>query len=87
MIDITPDTMSNEILLHAYLVKMKFLSYRGYEIKEWLSTHRKVSVYAIVYDIDSFMPEQRSHLVVANTHYGITPEDADRIIAILYKKD
>ena len=87
VIDITPDTMSNEILLHADLEKMEFLSCRGYEIKEWLVAHgKKVSHYAIVDDEQEMLPEQQSHYVMIDPRVGISEENANQVIDILNKE-
>ena len=84
VIDITPDTESDEFLLHADLENMEFLSCRGYEIKEWLSAHGKnVFQYAILDDEQEMLPDQQSHFVLTNPTMGITEQDADAIIAIL----
>lgn len=84
VIDITPDTESDEFLLHADLENMEFLSCRGYEIKEWLLAHGKtVSQYAILDDEQEMLPDQQSHFVQTNPTVGITEEDAEKAIAIL----
>ena len=84
VIEITPDTESDEFLLHADLENMEFLSCRGYEIKEWLLAHGKtVSQYAILDDEQEMLPDQQSHFVQTNPTVGITEEDAEKAIAIL----
>lgn len=84
VIDITPDNISNEMLLKADLDNMEFLSCKGYEIKEWLSAHGKnVSQYAILDDEQEMLPDQQSHFVQTNPDVGITKEDSEKVIRIL----
>lgn len=84
VIDTTPDTESDEFLLHADLENFEFLGCRGYEIKEWLLAHGKtVSQYAILDDEQEMLPDQQSHFVQTNPTVGITEEDAEKAIAIL----
>lgn len=84
VIDITPDTESDEFLFHADLENMEFLSCRGYEIKEWLLAHGKtVSKYAILDDEQEMLPEQQSHFVLTNPSVGITDENAVQAVMIL----
>lgn len=86
VIDITPDTESDEFLLNADLENMELFSCRGYEIKEWLTAHGKgVESYAILDDEQEMLPEQQSHFVQTNTAVGITEEDAEKVIGILSK--
>ena len=84
VIDITPDTESDQFLLNADLENMEFLSCKGYEIKEWLTAHGKnVSQYAILDDEQEMLPEQQSHFVQTNPVVGISEEDAEKAITIL----
>lgn len=84
IIGITPDTVSDEMLLTANLDEMENFALRGSEIKEWLSLHgKKVSHYTIIDDVDSFLPEQRPYYVEVSPIKGITEEDAERVIKIL----
>ncbi len=84
LIGITPNTVSDELLLDADLDHMELFSIRGMEIKEWLDKHgKKVSHYVIIDDMDNFLPEQQSHFVQTNPEVGITEEDADKTIKIL----
>ncbi len=84
IIGITPDTVSDEMLLTANLDDIETYAIRGHEVKEWLSLHgKKVSHYAIIDDVDSFLPEQQPHYVEVSPITGITEEDAERIIEIL----
>lgn len=84
VIDITPDTESDDFLLNADLENIEFLSCKGYEIKEWLSAHDKnVSRYAILDDEQEMLPEQQSHFVRTNPEVGITEEDTEKAITIL----
>ena len=84
ILDITPNTISDDILLNANLEEMELGVCRGNEIKEWLSKHQgKVSNYVIIDDFDDLLPEQEDHAVITNTLVGISEEDADKAIMIL----
>ena len=84
VLDITPNTISDELLLNANLDEMKLGVCRGNEIKEWLSKHKgEVSNYVIIDDFDDWLPEQDDHVVLTDTLIGITEFDAEKAIAIL----
>lgn len=84
ILDITPNTVSDEVLLNANLDEMELGVCRGNEIKEWLSRHKgKVSNYVIIDDFDDMLPEQEDHVVLTNTLIGITDFDAEKAITIL----
>lgn len=84
VLDITPNTISDDILLNANLEEMELGVCRGNEIKEWLSKHQgKVSNYVIIDDFDDLLPEQEDHTVITNTFIGITEWDAKKAIMIL----
>ena len=84
LIGITPNSVSDEMLLNADLDHMELFSIRGMEIKEWLDKHgKKVSHYVIIDDMDNFLPEQKSHFVQTDPEVGITEKDADLAIKIL----
>lgn len=84
VIDITPNTVSDEHLLHADLENMELIGYKGYEIKEWLSAQGKnISNYVILDDEANMLSEQQDHYVQINPITGISEEDAKRAIQIL----
>ena len=84
VLDITPNTISDDILLNANLEEMELGVCRGNEIKEWLSKHQgKVSNYVIIDDFDDLLPEQEDHAVITDTLIGITEWDANKAIMIL----
>ena len=84
LIGITPNTVSDELLLNADLNHMERFSIRGMEIKEWLDKHGKnVSHYVIIDDMDNFLPDQQPYFVQTNPEVGITKEDIDMAIKIL----
>ena len=84
LIGITPNSVSDEMLLNADLDHMELFSIRGIEINEWLIKHEKrVSQYVIIDDMDNMLPEQQSHFVQTNSEVGITNEDAEKTIVIL----
>lgn len=87
IIGITPNSVSDELLLHADIDSMELFHIRGEEIKEWLSKHgKRVSNYAIIDDMDNMLPEQQSHFVQTNPEIGITKEDSEKAIEILNKE-
>ena len=84
VLDITPNTVSDEMLLNANLDEMELGVCRGNEIKEWLSKHKgEVSNYVIIDDFDDMLSEQEDHVVLTNTLIGITDFDAEKAITIL----
>lgn len=84
VIDITPNSVSDELLLTADLDKIDLFHIRGSEIQEWLTQNEKgVDAYVIIDDVDDFLPEQQQHLVLTNPDVGITLENARRAIALL----
>lgn len=84
LIDITPNSVSDEMLLNADLDHMELFSIRGMEIKEWLDKHgKKVSHYVIIDDMDNFLLDQKFHFVQTDPEVGITEEDANMAIKIL----
>ena len=77
IIGITPNSVSDELLLNADLDNMDLFHIRGEEIKEWLSKRgKKVSNYVIIDDMDNMLPEQQSHFVQTNPECGITEDIA-----------
>lgn len=84
LIGITPNSVSDEMLLNADLDHMELFSIRGMEIKEWLTKHEKrVSNYVIIDDMDNMLPEQKSHFVQTNSELGIIKEDVEKAISLL----
>lgn len=82
IIGITPNSVSDELLLHADLDNMEIFHIRGEEIKEWLLRHGKeVSNYVIIDDVDNMLPEQQNHFVQTNPETGITEDIA--LLAIM----
>ena len=87
VIDITPNTESDEMLLSVDLDLMDFPAIKGSEIKEWLLTNGNQDThYAILDDLPDMLPEQESHFVQTDPRIGITKDDADRVITILTGK-
>ena len=84
LIDITPNSVSDEMLLNADLDHMELFHIRGMEIKEWLDKHgNNVSHYVIIDDMDNFLPDQQPYFVRTDPEAGITEEDADKVIRFL----
>ena len=84
VIDVTPNNVSDEMLLSVDLEYMDIPAGKGSEIKEWLTTKgQQVTHYAILDDLPDMLPEQQSHFVQTDPRVGITQDDADSIISIL----
>ena len=84
VIDITPNSMGDEFLLHADLDNDDLLFIRGQEIKEWLMLHgNDVSHYAILDDMNDVLHEQEPHFVWIDPEVGITKGNAAQVIMIL----
>lgn len=84
VIDVTPNNVSDEMLLSVDLSLMDMPAGKGSEIKEWLSTSgQAVTHYAILDDMDDMLPEQQSHFVQTDPRVGITEDDANHVISIL----
>lgn len=84
LIGITPNSVSDEMLLNADLDHMELFSIRGMEIKEWLTKRgKRVSQYAIIDDMNNMLPDQQPYFIQTNSEVGITDEDAERAIEIL----
>ena len=86
LIGITPNSLSDDMLLDVDIDKIELFHIRGEEIKEWLTKYGKqVSHYAIIDDMDNMLPEQQPHFVHTNPEVGITVDDAEKAIGILKK--
>ena len=84
IVDITPDYMSDEILLNPDLSELNYLYNRGCEIEGWLAQHRDdVSNYVIIDDMDDILPEQQSHFVQTDPEVGITNDDVEKVVRLL----
>jgi len=86
VIDVTPNNVSDEMLLSIDLDRMMLPAGKGSEIKEWLTANGNPDSYAILDDMDDMLPEQQSRFVQIDPSVGITREDADRVITILTGK-
>ena len=87
VVGITPNSVSDELLVDTDIDSMELFHIRGEEIKEWLIKHGKhVSHYVIIDDMDNMLPEQQSHFVQTNPEVGITEDDANKAIVILNKE-
>lgn len=84
IIGITPNSVSDELLLNADIDNMELFHIRGTEIREWLRKNSKrVSHYAILDDMDNLLPEQQDHFVWIDPDIGITDGNATQAIMIL----
>ena len=86
IIDITPNYMSDELLLNAGMSDsdIDILDIRGIEIKGWLVLHgADVSNYVIIDDMDDILSEQQSHFVQTDPEFGITNDDVKKVVHLL----
>ena len=84
VVDITPDMMSDEMLLNEEIGSLNPLDNRGCEIKGWLSKHEgEVLRYAVIDDMDDILPEQLPYFVQTDADTGISMEDVKKTVMIL----
>jgi hypothetical protein len=84
IIDITPNYMSDELLLNDESGSTDYLYIKGVEVKGWLALHGDdVSRYVIIDDIDDFLPEQQFHFVQTDPEVGITNDDVKKVVHLL----
>jgi len=84
IIDITPDYMSDELLMKEDSTNVDYLFERGSEIQGWLLLHGDdVSRYVIIDDMDDILPEQQSHFVQTDPEVGITNDDVKKVVHLL----
>ena len=86
IIDITPNYMSDELLLNADMndTDIDSLYIRGMEIKGWLVLYGDdVSNYVIIDDMDDILSEQQTHFVQTDPEFGITNDDVKRVVHLL----
>lgn len=86
VIDVTPNNVSDDMLLSIDLDTMMLPAGKGSEIKEWLTANGNPDSYAILDDMDDMLPEQQSRFVQTDPSVGITRADADSVITILTGK-
>lgn len=60
---------------------------RGHEVAAWLTKHPEVTSWAIVDDINAFLPGQQDRFVQTNDKYGLTLENYARLAQILGSED
>lgn len=84
VIDITPNSVSDEFLLNVDLNDMDLLSIRGQEIKDWLMTKGGSECkYVIFDDMNDVLQEQEAHIVWVDPAVGITKGNVAQAIRIL----
>lgn len=84
IVDITPDYMSDELLLKEDSSNVDYLYERGSEIQGWLLLHGdEISRFVIIDDMDDILPEQQSHFVQTDPEVGITNEDVKKVVHLL----
>ncbi len=74
----TPDFSTAEIR-----TRKTFSHVKAKEIIAWLNEHETVDKYIVLDDLDLKNEEINSHLVRTNPQFGITEDDAQRIIEML----
>ena len=86
LLDITPDIMSDELLLNVELSSTDQLYTRGCEIKGWLLQHKDEDVrYVIIDDMDNYLSEQQSRFVQTDPEIGLSETDAVKV-KLLFKQ-
>ena len=84
VIDITPNSVSDEFLLNVDLNDMDLLSIRGQEIKDWLIVKGGSDCkYVIFDDMNDVLQEQEAHFVWVAPAVGITKGNVAQAIRIL----
>ena len=84
IVDITPDYMSDELLLKEDSADMDYLYERGSEIQGWLLLHGDdIRRYVIIDDMDDILPEQLSYFVQTDPEMGITNDDVKKVVRLL----
>ena len=84
IIDITPNYISDELLLKENSANVDYLFERGSEIRGWLLLHGDdVSRYVIIDDMDDILPEQQFHFVQTDPEVGITNDDVKKVVHLL----
>lgn len=84
IVDITPDYMSDELLLKEDSSNMDYLYERGSEIQGWLLLHGDdIRRYVIIDDMDDILPEQLSYFVQTDPEMGITNDDVKKVVRLL----
>ena len=83
VVGLTPNSVSDEFLLHADLDNMDFMAIRGQEIKEWLMQNSGVTHYAILDDLNDVLQEQESHFIWIDPVVGITTENVVQTVMTL----
>ena len=84
IVGITPNSVSDELLLNADIDNIELFHIRGTEIREWLRKNSKrVSHYVILDDMDNMLPEQQDHFVWIDPDIGITDGNAAQAIMTL----
>ena len=73
IIGVTPDLMSDEVLIKVSINNEEMTCNRGCEIKAWLAIHGDdISHYVILDDMDDILDEQENHFVWIDPEVGIT---------------
>lgn len=84
VIDVTPNSFSDDLLLTTDLDNDDIMDIRGQEIKEWLMRRgADVSNYVILDDMNDILQEQENNFVWIDPEIGITTWNAEQAIQIL----
>lgn len=88
IVDVTPDFMSDELLMNEELGNMDHLCNRGCEIKRWLMQHKDEEVqYVIIDDIDDILPEQQAYFIQTDPGIGISDIDVMKAKLLFQKQE
>ena len=88
VVDVTPDFMSDELLMNEELGNMDHLCNRGCEIKGWLMQHKDEEVqYVIIDDMDDILPEQQAYFIQTDPGIGISDIDVMKAKLLFQKQE
>ena len=88
IVDVTPDLMSDELLMNEELGNMDQLCKRGCEIKGWLMQHKDEEVqYVIIDDMDDILPEQQAYFIQTYPEIGISDIDVMKAKLLFQKQE
>ena len=83
-VGLTPNSMSDELLINVDLDNKDIMSIRGQEIKEWLMQQGSdITHYVILDDMNDILQEQENHFVWIDPEVGITTGNVVQAIMIL----
>ena len=88
IVDVTPDFMSDKLLMNEELGNMDHLCNRGCEIKRWLMQHKDEEVqYVIIDDMDDILLEQQAYFIQTDPEIGISAIDVVKAKLLFQKQE